>query len=119
MSGEAPQPGAAPQPTGVSVWAQYAQGRYESAERRLGDFRNWARQLAAATGVLIGLGTTVIFQIVKLDLLDASRGWFLLSALILAGAVVMQLFLLTRLIHLGYAGEEHIGPRTRSRCGRM
>jgi hypothetical protein len=46
--------------TNIEVWADYAKDRFESAAKRVDEFRNWARQLSAAVAVVIGLELTLV-----------------------------------------------------------
>jgi hypothetical protein len=46
--------------TNVEVWADYAKDRFESAAKRVDEFRNWARQLGAAIAVVVGLELSLV-----------------------------------------------------------
>jgi len=92
----------------VVAWAQYAKDRHESAEKRLADFRGWARQLAAAVGVVVGLEAALIGQVVRIE-----RGSGLalgICLVLLLGTVAWQLVIMNRAVSAGYVGKDLVGP---------
>lgn len=91
------------------LWADYALARFGSAEDRIKEFRNTARQLGAALAVIVGLEVTLITKI-----LDAkptlSEVYPMLALVALFAAVIFKTALLFRVFSLGYATRELIGP---------
>lgn len=105
--------GAVKVPTGTTAWAAYAKERYDAAEKRLADFRNWARQLAAATGAVIGVEIAIGTQIFKAA--DQHNGWTsALAAIVWLAIVLSQVHLLRDAIRAGYIGQGHQGPESAS-----
>jgi len=96
-------------PKAVVVWAQYAKDRYEAAEKRLSDFRGWARQLGAAIAVVIGLEATLLSQLSKTE--DFIPG-LAAPLVLLAIAIAHQLVLFGRGISKGYVGQGTLGPES-------
>jgi hypothetical protein len=93
------------------VWAEYAKDRYEAAEKRLSDFRGWARQLGAAIAVVIGLEAALLSQLSKAE--DSTPRLCLLASLVLLGiAIAHQLVLFGRGIGKGYVGQGTLGPES-------
>lgn len=82
-------------------FAAYAKACYESEEKRIADFRNWARQLAAAIGVVIGLEVNAAMTLLKED---QSPGT-LAAAFFLFSVMTWQLRLVARAVRLGYVGK--------------
>lgn len=97
-------------PTSVEIWSDYAKDRFESAAKRVDEFRNWARQLGTAVAVLIGLEFTLLGALdpatpVRLGLRNA----FLMVFMV---AVVIQVFVLFGLLRTGYVGRTLLGPES-------
>ena len=86
-------------PEAVALWAQYAKERYDAGEKRLSDFRNWGRQLAAAVAVVFALEAALTGQVLKL--LDRSPFGLAVCVLLLLGAAVYQLVVMGRAIAAG------------------
>ena len=108
VTSAAPASSDAALPPGVVAWAQYAKDRHESAEKRLADFRGWARQLAAAVGVVVGLEAALIGQVVRIE-----RGSGLalgICLVLLLGTVAWQLVIMNRAVAAGYVGKDVVGP---------
>lgn len=105
-------PAAGSQPEGVEAWSEYAKERYESAEKRLADLRAWARQLAAAAAVVVGLEVALVIQLPKVPGLPV-LALTCCVVLLLAGAAY-QLYVLNEAVHQGYVGQEVIGPESPS-----
>lgn len=115
MTPEEPERGTSPteppplEPATQNLWAEYALARFASAEDRIKEFRNTARQLGAAVAVIIGLELTLIAKI-----LDAKPGasdvWPVLALGALFSAVAIQTALLFQIFSLGYATRELMGP---------
>lgn len=98
-------------PTNIEVWAGYAKDRFESASKRVDEFRNWARQLGAAIGVVIGLELTLLGRVfdLRFPIDRGSRDRCLLAFL---AAVVIQSGLLFRLLRTGYVHRTVVGPES-------
>jgi hypothetical protein len=104
-----PEPrAAASDAQGVAVWAQYSKERYDAAERRVADFRGWARQLAAAIAVVVGLEGTLRGQLGKSA--EGSPLWLTACLVVLLCAVVCQIVLLGKAVKNGYVGRRQLGP---------
>lgn len=102
--GTAPVTGESLNAKGVEIWAQYAKERFDAGEKRLTDFRNWARQLAAAAGVVVGLEAALLGQVVKLaDISGLAQG---VCLILLLGTVAVQIVILGRAVAAGYVGKE-------------
>jgi hypothetical protein len=101
---------APPDPLGMAIWAQYSKERYDAAEKRLADFRSWARQLAAAVGVVVGLEAALMSQVVGLG--EESPFGLAVCLILLAGSVAYQLAILGRAVKKGYVGQESLGPES-------
>lgn len=87
--------------TNVEVWADYAKDRFESAAKRVDEFRNWARQLGAAIAVVVGLELSLVSKVLELEPpFNRTARLVCLAALLLAAAV--QLALLVWLLFIGY-----------------
>jgi hypothetical protein len=97
--------------TNIEVWADYAKDRFESAARRVDEFRNWARQLSAVAAVVIGLELTLVGKVLDLEpaVHSTLRVWSL-AALLLAAAV--QLGLLVWLLFTGYRSRDILWPES-------
>jgi hypothetical protein len=92
----------------VAVWAQYSKERYDAAERRIADFRGWARQLAAAIAVVVGLEAALLGQLSKVG--ESSPLALAVCLVVLLGAVARQIVLLGRAVRSGYVGRGQLGP---------
>jgi hypothetical protein len=98
-------------PGGVGAWAAYAKERYDAGEKRLADFRNWARQLAAATGAVIGIEMAIGVQLFKAS--EHHAAWVTsLAAATWLLVVFEHVRLLRAAIKAGYIGQEHQGPES-------
>jgi hypothetical protein len=97
--------------TNVEVWANYAKDRFESAAKRVDEFRNWARQLSAAVAVVISLELALVGKVLELKpaVHSTLRVWSL-AALLLAAAV--QLGLLVWLLFTGYRSRDILWPES-------
>jgi hypothetical protein len=95
--------------TNIEVWADYAKDRFDSAAKRVDEFRNWARQLSAAVAVVIGLELTLVGKVLALESGLTLRLWCL-AALLLAAAV--QLGLLVWLLFIGYRSRDILWPES-------
>jgi hypothetical protein len=94
----------------METWAAYAKDRFDSAESQVKEFRNWARQLSAAVGVIISLEIGLIGKIV-LDFKPSPQDWLVLLGLLgLLVAAGYQISSLRKLFALGYVGKTIIGP---------
>jgi len=102
------EPQAAADTQAVAVWAQYSKERYDAAERRIADFRGWARQLAAAIAVVVGLEAALLGQVGKAG--ESSPRALALCSVVLLGAVAWQLVLLGKAVRSGYVGCGLLGP---------
>jgi hypothetical protein len=97
--------------TNVEVWANYSKDRFESAVKRVDEFRNWARQLSAAVAVVISLELTLVGKILELKPpIDSTLRLWCLSMLLLAAAA--QLILLVWLLVTGYRSHEIRWPES-------
>jgi len=92
----------------IAVWAQYSKERYDAAERRIADFRGWARQLAAAIAVVVGLEAALLGQLGKVG--ESSPLALAACLVVLLGAVARQIVLLGRAVRSGYVGRGLLGP---------
>lgn len=102
----------------METWAAYAKDRFDSAESQVKEFRNWARQLSAAVGVIISLEIGLIGKIV-LDFKPGKQDCFVLLGLLgLLVAAGFQIRSLRKLFELGYIGKTIIGPATPGRMRR-
>lgn len=96
---------------GIAAWATYAKERYDAGEKRLADFRNWARQLAAATGAVIGLEIAIGVQLFKAS--ERHSTWVTsLAAATWLLVVLAHVRLLRAAIKAGYIGQHHQGPES-------
>jgi len=91
--------------TNIDVWADYAKDRFESAAKRVDEFRNWARQLGAAVAVVIGLELTLVAKVLELKLPASHprRGLCLVAFLLAAG---IHFLLLWWLLFTGYRSRK-------------
>lgn len=90
----------------IEVWAGYAKERYDAHEKRLADLRNWARQLAAGMGVVVGLESALMAQALKPGEGIAPGRLWISCLLFLLAVVAYQLVILARAVRLGYVGQE-------------
>jgi hypothetical protein len=97
-------PGGANDAQAVEAWAQYAKERFDAGEKRLADFRSWARQLAAAVGVAIGLEAALIGQVLKLE--EESRAEIGVCLIPFLATVAWQLVVMGRAVAAGYVGKQ-------------
>jgi hypothetical protein len=88
----------------IDIWAGYAKDRFESAAKRVDEFRNWARQLSAAVAVVIGLELTLVGRVLELKppFDPTLRGRCLIAFLV---AVGIQLLLIWWLLFVGYVSR--------------
>lgn len=98
-------------PTNVEIWSDYAKDRFESAAKRVDEFRNWARQLGTAVAVLIGLEFTLLGRALDpaAPFSARLRDAFLMVFVV---AVVIQVFVLFGLLRTGYVGRTILGPES-------
>lgn len=96
-------------PGAVAIWAEYAKDRYDAAERRLADFRGWARQLAGVVGVIVGLEAALLGQVIKLEVDARLLGGCLALLLV---TVAWQLVIMGRAVAVGYVGKELLAPES-------
>lgn len=98
-------------PTNIELWAAYAKDRFDSAVRRVDEFRNWARQLGTAVAVLVGLELTLVGRAVDLKPpFDRNSLYGCLATFLVA--IVVQLWLLFELLKIGYVGRKLFGPES-------
>jgi hypothetical protein len=98
------------EPQAIAAWVQYSKDRYDAAEKRIADFRGWARQLAAAIAVVVGLEAALLGQLGKLG--EASPlGMAFCLAVLLAGAA-LQVILFGKAVKKGYVGHGLLGPES-------
>lgn len=90
-------------------WAEYSAARFESAEDRVKEFRNWARQLAGALAVIIGFEVNLIAKIFDSRPL-LSEIYPVAALVVLFGAAIFKTVLIFRTFPLGYAPQELLGP---------
>lgn len=111
MSAAAPPPVTPPET--VKLWGDYAKDRFDSVSDRVDEFRNRARQLAAAIAVVVGLDLTLTGKV--LDLKPPFSA-ILRNGSLLAffGAVLVQVVLLFWVLHVGYVGRQLLGPESPS-----
>lgn len=97
--------------TNIDVWADYSKDRFDSAAKRVDEFRNWARQLGAAVAVVISLELALVAKVLDLKpaVHSTLRVWCL-AALLLAAAV--QLGLLVWLLFTGYRSRDILWPES-------
>ena len=90
--------------TNIEVWADYAKDRFESAAKRVDEFRNWARQLSAVVAVVIGLELTLVSKVLELKppFDPTLRGCCLIAFLV---AIGIQLLLIWWLLFVGYVSR--------------
>lgn len=93
----------------VSIWAEYAKDRYDAGEKRLADFRGWARQLAAIVGVIVGLEAALIGQVLKLEVDARVLGVCLVLLLVTAAWL---LTIMARAVSVGYVGKALLAPES-------
>jgi hypothetical protein len=112
MAASAPPPSTTPRKT-VQLWGSYAKDRFDSVSTRVDEFRNWARQLAAAMAVVIGIELTLTGKVLDLKVpFDVTlRNSSLLAFF---SAVVLQAILLLWTLHTGYVGQGALGPESPS-----
>ena len=97
--------------TNVEVWANYSKDRFESAVKRVDEFRNWARQLSAAVAVVISLELTLVGKILELKSpVDSTLRLWCLRTLLFAAAA--QLILLVWLLVTGYRSRDIRWPES-------
>lgn len=98
----------------LKVWASYSRDRFDSASKRVDEFRNWARQLGGAVAVVIGFELTLVGRVLDLKPpFDASlRTWTLVLFLLMIAAQVLLLFWALR---TGYSGHTVVGPESPSK----
>lgn len=99
-----------PPPDGVAVWVQYSKERYDAADRRITDFRGWARQLGAAMGIVIGLEAALLGQLIRSA--EVHPAAWLAAVVVLLASVAYQLVILGRTVKQGYVGEQLTGPES-------
>jgi hypothetical protein len=95
----------------IEVWADYSKDRFESAAKRVVEFRNWARQLGAAVAVVVSLELALVGKVLELKPVVPStlRVWCL-AILLLTAAV--QLILLVWLLFIGYRSHDILWPES-------
>jgi len=96
------------EPLAVAVWAQYAKERYDASERRIAEFRGWARQLVAAIAVVVGLEAALLSQLGKVG--EVHPLPLAACLLVLLLGAVWQIVLLGRAVRSGYIGHGLLGP---------
>jgi hypothetical protein len=94
----------------IAAWVQYSKDRYDAAEKRIADFRGWARQLAAAIAVVVGLEAALLGQLGKLGEVSPLGMAFCLSVLLLGAA--LQVVLFGKAVKKGYVGQGLLGPES-------
>lgn len=95
----------------ITAWAAYAKDRFDAASKRVDEFRNWARQLAGVIGVVIGFEFTLTGR--TLDLkppFDPSLRT--LALVIFLATIASQIYLLFRVLRIGYGGQHVLGPES-------
>ena len=98
----------------LKVWAEYAKERFKSVDARIGEYRATARQLVAAVGVVIGLEVTIVVRLALDERLPLDAMWRGLCLLVFVGVLTVQVWLLRRLLLIGYRGELVVGPESPS-----
>jgi hypothetical protein len=95
----------------IEVWADYSKDRFESAGKRVDEFRNWARQLGAAVAVVVSLELALVGKVLELKPVPHStlRVWCLAALLL---AVAVQLILLVWLLFIGYRSHDILWPES-------
>lgn len=95
----------------IEAWGGYAKDRFDAASKRVDEFRNWARQLAGVIGVVIGFEFTLTGRVLDLKPpFDADLRTVVLVIFLLT--ILFQIFLLTKILQTGYAGEQIVGPES-------
>ena len=95
----------------IEVWADYSKDRFESAAKRVDEFRNWARQLGAAVAVVVSLELALVGKVLELKpVVHSTLGVWCLTTLLLAAAV--QLILLVWLLFIGYRSHDILWPES-------
>ena len=115
MTDAPPQtPSPPPSKETLKVWASYSKDRFDSASKRVDEFRNWARQLGGAIAVVVGFELTLVGRVLDLKPpFDASvRIWTLVLFLLMIAAQVLLLF---RVLRTGYSGHTVVGPESPSK----
>jgi hypothetical protein len=95
--------------TSIEIWADYARDRFDSAAKRVDEFRNWARQLSAVVAVVIGLELTLVGKVLELKPVPALRLWCLATLL---SAAAVQLGVLVWQLFLGYRSRDVLWPES-------
>ena len=98
----------------LKVWASYARDRFDSASKRVDEFRNWARQLGGAVAVVIGFELTLVGRVLDLKppFDESLRIWTLVLFLV---TIVAQVLLLFWALRTGYSGHTVVGPESPSK----
>lgn len=91
-------------------FAAYAKDRFDAEDRRIVELRNWARQLAAAVSVVIGLETNLVAQLWRLLVEQRTHVWLFGGVALLFATMAYQLVLLVRTIRKGYVASPLVGP---------
>ncbi len=107
-------PAPVPSKETLGVWATYAKDRFDTASKRVDEFRNWARQLGGAVAVVIGFELALVGRVLDMKPpFDASlRTWTLVLFLLTIAAQVLLLFWTLR---VGYTGQTVLGPESPSK----
>lgn len=95
----------------IKAWSQYSRERFDAESARLVEFRNWARQLTAAIGVVIAIEVNAAVQVI---INGDSVGWAVrVSALLLLLlAMRWQVQAFGRALRTGYRGDPLTGPES-------
>ena len=83
---QAPEPNLAM----LKVWAEYAKERFKAADTLIGEYRNWARQLVAAIGVVIGLEVTLLVRLALDGGSPLHASWRVLCLVVFFGMLGLQ-----------------------------
>jgi hypothetical protein len=95
----------------IEVWADYSKDRFESAAKRVDEFRNWARQLGAAVAVVVSLELALVGKVLELKpVVPFTLRVWCLAILLLTAAV--QLILLVWLLFIGYRSHDILWPES-------
>jgi hypothetical protein len=108
---EPPEPELTTSEETITAWAAYAKDRFDAASKRVDEFRNWARQLAGVIGVVIGFEFTLTGR--TLDLkppFDPSLRTLALAIFLVT--IAFQIYLLFRVLRIGYGGQHVLGPES-------
>ena len=94
----------------LEVWAAYARERFKWVDARITDYRSWARQLAAAIAVVIGLGMTLVARLALDERPTLDPSWRTGCLVVFFAILAVQVWTLRRALLVGYQTEAVVEP---------